>query len=206
MRCGGFGNDANISTRYSHLPLHCLIFTTTIVTNRHESMHFSLSLSLFMYLRTVNNFGVFADPVMGACLCGSAAIKATSSQAAPLFSPPALARETLASMSVSARTQLLLFLISLLSIVGRSRFIEVRVLTIKSLRAAVEEGASNVLWCFQEGDDSDGLYSLLSKDQKRQSADFIFRRPLSKCSRLMVRSRVNFAHYAHYGFLHNYSA
>lgn len=107
-------------------------------------MKVCISLSLFMYLRTVNNFGVFADPVMGACLCGSAAIKATSSQAAPLFSPPALARETLASMSVSARTQLLLFLISLLSIVGRSRFIEVRVLTIKSLRAAVEEGASNV--------------------------------------------------------------
>uniref|UniRef100_H3DD54 Corticotropin-releasing factor-binding protein n=1 Tax=Tetraodon nigroviridis TaxID=99883 RepID=H3DD54_TETNG len=56
-------------------------------------------------------------------------------------------------MSLSARTQLLLFLISLLSIVGRSRFIE-------------------------EDDDSDGLYSLLNMDQKRQSADFIFRRPL----------------------------
>lgn len=91
-----------------------------------------------------DNFWVFA--VMGACLCASAAaaIKATSSQAAPLFPPPALTRETLASMSVSTRTQLLLFLISLLSIVGRSRFIEVRVFTAKSLRAAAQSSRGNV--------------------------------------------------------------
>lgn len=45
---------------------------------------------LLICLRAVKNFGVFADPVMGACLRGSAAIKATSSQAAPLFPPPPL--------------------------------------------------------------------------------------------------------------------
>ncbi|TNM89414.1 hypothetical protein fugu_003648 [Takifugu bimaculatus] len=56
-------------------------------------------------------------------------------------------------MSVSVRAQLLLFLLSLSSIVARSRFIE-------------------------EDDGTDGLYSLLSMDQKRQSEDFIFRRPL----------------------------
>lgn len=113
-----------------------------------------------------------------------------------VISPPALTRETLASMSVSVRAQLLLFLISLSSIVARSRFIEVRVLTVKSGRK-VQEGTSNLFpCCFQEDDGTDGLYSLLSMDQKRQSEDFIFRRPLSKCSRLMVRSRGNFVHYA----------
>lgn len=53
-----------------------------------------------------------------------------------VISPPALTRETLPSMSVSVRTHLLLFLISLSSIVARSRFIEVRALTLKSLRVA----------------------------------------------------------------------
>ncbi|KAM8759833.1 corticotropin-releasing factor-binding protein-like isoform 3-T4 [Acanthopagrus schlegelii] len=56
-------------------------------------------------------------------------------------------------MSVSPRTQLLIFLISLSSRMGLSRYIE-------------------------DNDASDGLYSLLSLDQKRESEDFIFRRPL----------------------------
>ncbi|XP_075889523.1 corticotropin-releasing factor-binding protein-like isoform X2 [Nelusetta ayraudi] len=56
-------------------------------------------------------------------------------------------------MSLSPRTHLLLFLISLSSRLGRSRYIE-------------------------ESDASDGLFSLLSLDQKRESEDFVFRRPL----------------------------
>ncbi|KAK1893265.1 Corticotropin-releasing factor-binding protein [Dissostichus eleginoides] len=56
-------------------------------------------------------------------------------------------------MSVAPRTHFLLFLISLLSRMGLSRYIE-------DIEAA------------------DGLYSLLSLDQKRDSEDFIFRRPL----------------------------
>ncbi|XP_068167497.1 corticotropin-releasing factor-binding protein-like [Antennarius striatus] len=56
-------------------------------------------------------------------------------------------------MSVSLRTQLLLFLISLSSRMGLSRYIE-------------------------DNEETDGLYSLLSLDQKRESGDFIFRRPL----------------------------
>ncbi|KAM9744719.1 corticotropin-releasing factor-binding protein-like [Menidia menidia] len=56
-------------------------------------------------------------------------------------------------MSVALRAQLLLFLISLSSRTGRTRYIE-------------------------ENDASDGLYSLLSLAQKRESEDFIFRRPL----------------------------
>lgn len=51
-----------------------------------------------------------------------------------VISPPAHTRETHASMSGSVRAQLLLFLISLSSIVARGRFIEVRVLTLKSGR------------------------------------------------------------------------
>ncbi|XP_029365585.1 corticotropin-releasing factor-binding protein-like isoform X1 [Echeneis naucrates] len=56
-------------------------------------------------------------------------------------------------MSVSLRAQLLLFLISLSSRRGLSRYIE-------------------------DIDASDGFYSLLSLDQKRDSEDFISRRPL----------------------------
>lgn len=36
--------------------------------------------------------------------------------------------------------------------------------------------------CCQENEATDGLYSLFSLDLKRESGDFIFRRPLSKCS------------------------
>ncbi|CAG5924421.1 unnamed protein product [Menidia menidia] len=57
-------------------------------------------------------------------------------------------------MSVALRAQLLLFLISLSSRTARTRYIE-------------------------ENDASDGLYSLLSLAQKRESEDFIFRRPLT---------------------------
>ncbi|XP_041793581.1 corticotropin-releasing factor-binding protein-like [Chelmon rostratus] len=56
-------------------------------------------------------------------------------------------------MSAAPRTQLFLFLISLSSRMGLSRYIE-------------------------DNEASDGLYSLLSLDQKRESEDFIFRRPL----------------------------
>ncbi|KAG7240035.1 hypothetical protein INR49_028038 [Caranx melampygus] len=56
-------------------------------------------------------------------------------------------------MSLALRTQLLLFLISLSLRMGISRYIE-------DIEAA------------------DGLYSLLTLDQKRESEDFIFRRPL----------------------------
>ncbi|XP_068594464.1 corticotropin-releasing factor-binding protein-like [Brachionichthys hirsutus] len=56
-------------------------------------------------------------------------------------------------MLVSLRIQLFLFLIALSSRTGLSRYIE-------------------------DDENSDGLYSLLSLDQKRESGDFIFRRPL----------------------------
>ncbi|XP_054630846.1 corticotropin-releasing factor-binding protein-like isoform X1 [Dunckerocampus dactyliophorus] len=56
-------------------------------------------------------------------------------------------------MSASVRTQLLFLLLSLSSRMMLSRYI-------------------------QDDDDFDGLYSLLSLDQKRESEDFIFRRPL----------------------------
>ncbi|XP_047448108.1 corticotropin-releasing factor-binding protein-like [Mugil cephalus] len=56
-------------------------------------------------------------------------------------------------MSVALRTQLFLFLISLSSRMGLSRYIE-------------------------DNEASDGLYSLLTLAQKRESEDFIFRRPL----------------------------
>ncbi|XP_026198292.1 corticotropin-releasing factor-binding protein-like [Anabas testudineus] len=56
-------------------------------------------------------------------------------------------------MSLAPRAHLFLFLISLSSRMGLSRYIE-------------------------DNDASDGLYSLLSLDQKRESEDFIFRRPL----------------------------
>ncbi|XP_069034626.1 corticotropin-releasing factor-binding protein-like [Embiotoca jacksoni] len=56
-------------------------------------------------------------------------------------------------MSVALRAQLFLFLVSLSSRMGLSRYIE-------------------------DNDASDGLYSLLSLAQKRESEDFIFRRPL----------------------------
>ncbi|XP_044193216.1 corticotropin-releasing factor-binding protein-like [Thunnus albacares] len=58
-------------------------------------------------------------------------------------------------MSVALRAQLFLFLISLSARMGLSRYIE-------------------------DNEATDGLYSLLSLDQKRESEDFIFRRPL-KC-------------------------
>ncbi|XP_042344589.1 corticotropin-releasing factor-binding protein-like [Plectropomus leopardus] len=64
-----------------------------------------------------------------------------------------LYRETHFSMTVALRTQLFLFLISLSSRMGLSRYIE-------------------------DNEAADGLYSLLSLDQKRESEDFIFRRPL----------------------------
>ncbi|XP_026177640.1 corticotropin-releasing factor-binding protein-like [Mastacembelus armatus] len=56
-------------------------------------------------------------------------------------------------MSVTARTQLLLFLISLSSRVGLGRYIE-------------------------DDEASDGIFSLLTLDQKREAEDFLFRRPL----------------------------
>lgn len=56
-------------------------------------------------------------------------------------------------MTVAQRAQLLLFLVSLSSRMGLSRYIE-------------------------DNDASDGLYSLLSLEQKREAEDFIFRRPL----------------------------
>ncbi|XP_029999186.1 corticotropin-releasing factor-binding protein-like [Sphaeramia orbicularis] len=56
-------------------------------------------------------------------------------------------------MPLLLRAQLLLFLISLSSWMGLSRYIE-------------------------DNEPSDGLYSLLSLEQKRESEDFIFRRPL----------------------------
>lgn len=59
-----------------------------------------------------------------------AAIKAATSQAAPLFPPllqETLYREThFFSMSVALRAQLFLFLISLSSRMGLSRYVEVR--------------------------------------------------------------------------------
>lgn len=65
------------------------------------------------------------------------AIKAATSQAAPLFPPCApswlharnIGELTHVSMSLSPRTHLLLFLISLSSRLGRSRYIEVRLQT-----------------------------------------------------------------------------
>ncbi|KAJ0068098.1 hypothetical protein NL108_015571 [Boleophthalmus pectinirostris] len=56
-------------------------------------------------------------------------------------------------MKVPPRAQLLLFLVSLSARMGLSRYIE-------------------------ENDAPDGLYSLLSLEQKREAEDFIFRRPL----------------------------
>ncbi|XP_040898483.1 corticotropin-releasing factor-binding protein-like [Toxotes jaculatrix] len=56
-------------------------------------------------------------------------------------------------MSLALRAQLFFFLISLSSRMGLSRYIE-------------------------DNEASDGLYSLLNLDQKRESEDFIFRRPL----------------------------
>ncbi|AWP07370.1 putative corticotropin-releasing factor-binding protein-like [Scophthalmus maximus] len=56
-------------------------------------------------------------------------------------------------MSPALRAQLLLFLVSMSSRMGLSRYIE-------------------------DIESSDGLYSLLSLDQKRETEDFIFRRPL----------------------------
>lgn len=38
------------------------------------------------------------------------------------------------------------------------------------------------MFFIQDNEAADGLYSLLSLDQKRESEDFIFRRPLSECS------------------------
>ncbi|MED6288394.1 hypothetical protein CHARACLAT_026073, partial [Characodon lateralis] len=61
--------------------------------------------------------------------------------------------ETLLRMSAALRAQLFLGLISLLSGTGLSRYIE-------------------------DNEASDGLYSLISLAQKRESEDFIFRRPL----------------------------
>lgn len=90
----------------------------------------------------MKNFEVFADPVTGALLPARLCCYKSYQLAGSAVIPPptpALIRKTLASMSVSARTQLLLFLISLSSIVGRSRFIEVRVLTVKSLLAAAQK-------------------------------------------------------------------
>lgn len=65
-----------------------------------------------------------------------------------VISPPAFTRDTLASMSVSVRAQLLLFLISLSSIVARGRFIEVRVFTVKSRRVAKFKREPHV--CFRD--------------------------------------------------------
>ncbi|XP_047236545.1 corticotropin-releasing factor-binding protein-like [Girardinichthys multiradiatus] len=61
--------------------------------------------------------------------------------------------ETLLRMSAALRAQLFLCLISLLSGTGLTRYIE-------------------------DNEASDGLYSLISLAQKRESEDFIFRRPL----------------------------
>ena len=46
------------------------------------------------------------------------------------------------------------------------------------------ENVTTVSVCvfIQDNEAADGLYSLLSLEQKRDSEDFIFRRPLSKCS------------------------
>ena len=42
----------------------------------------------------------------------------------------------------------------------------------------------------QDNDASDGLYSLLSLDQKRESEDFIFRRPLSESNNGFIQQLI----------------
>ncbi|XP_077379007.1 corticotropin-releasing factor-binding protein [Festucalex cinctus] len=70
-------------------------------------------------------------------------------------------------MSPSARTQLLVLLLSLSSHMMLSRYIE-------------------------EDDTSDGLYSLLSSEQKRESEDFVFRRSLRCLDMLATEGHFTF--------------
>ncbi|XP_071375869.1 corticotropin-releasing factor-binding protein-like [Centroberyx affinis] len=70
-------------------------------------------------------------------------------------------------MSVALRAQLFLFLISLSSRMGLSRYIE-------------------------DNEASDGLHSLLSLDQKRESEDFVFRRPLRCLDMLATEGHFTF--------------
>ncbi|KAF6730072.1 Corticotropin-releasing factor-binding protein [Oryzias melastigma] len=90
---------------------------------------------------------------MLACLPVGAAIKAAPPRLHRYFPPCFTWTETRLSMSVALRAQLLLFLISLSSRMGLTRYIE-------------------------DSEAADGIYSLLSFAQKRESEDFIFRRPL----------------------------
>ncbi|XP_077417461.1 corticotropin-releasing factor-binding protein-like [Vanacampus margaritifer] len=70
-------------------------------------------------------------------------------------------------MSQSARTQLLFLLLSLSSRLMLSRYIE-------------------------EDDSSDGLYSLLRSEQKRESEEYVFRRPLRCLDMLATEGRFTF--------------
>lgn len=122
-----------------------------------------------------------------ACLC---CYKSRHLSHGAVSSPPLSFREHF-SMSVALRAQLLLFLLSISWRTGLSRYIEVRlfdrsaIITESFWWGLLKNSNNNSLWhplCFiQDTEAEDGLYSLLSLDQKRESEDFIFRRPLSKC-------------------------
>lgn len=119
-----------------------------------------------------------------------AAIKARSSQPAQLFPPHFAERDALHHVAGSARSAAPLPHLRLLQDgtqpLHRGETFWGNLWWFRTSKVFfLDRDLTLFCLCFsmQDIEASDGLYSLLSLDQKRDSEDFIFRRPLSKCHR-----------------------